>query len=261
MEKEISNENNHCRGKKRSLVLPALIMGIAIIISCIGMMYLFTDYKKGVGNSISATGSAELDLDSDLIVWRGHFNAFGETSKEAYDIIKVDAEKVKSYLVNSGIQDSEMVFNSVNINEKEEPIYDENGNWRGTKFIGYDLSQNVVITSKDIDRVEKVSRDISKLLEEGVQFTSNSPEYYCTTLSDSKLELIKLATANAKERIDIMANEAKASVGKLKNSKLGVFQIVAKNSGTSSYAYDGFLDTSSRAKTASITVKLEYAIK
>lgn len=247
--------------EKKSLALPAFLIAIAIIVSSIGGMYLFTDYKKGVGNSISATGSAELELDSDLVVWRGYFDASGDTSKEAYDIIKVDADKVKEYLSENGITEDEMVFNSVNIMEKTEPIYDANGNWRGSTFVGYELSQNVVITSKDIDKVEKVSRDISKLLEDGVKFVSNSPEYYCTTLSNSKLELIKLATANAKERIDIMAAEAGASVGKLKNSKLGVFQIVAENSGTSSYAYDGFLDTTSRRKTASITVKLEYAIK
>lgn len=261
MENEVKKDNERVHYGKKSFTLPAFILGIALIVSSIGMMYLFTDYKKGVGNSISATGSAELDLDSDLVVWRGYFNATGDTSKEAYDIIKVDADKVKEYLLNNGIKETEVVFNSVNINEKTEGIYDANGNWRGSRLIGYDLSQNVVVTSKDIDKVEKVSRDISKLLEEGVQFSSNSPEYYCTTLSNSKLELIKLATANAKERIDIMAEEANASVGKLKNSKLGVFQIVAKNSGTSSYAYDGYLDTSSRKKTASITVKLEYAIK
>lgn len=247
--------------EKKSFTLPAFLLAIAIVVSSIGGMYLFTDYKKGVGNSISATGSAELSLDSDLIVWRGYFDATGETSKEAYNIIKVDADRVKKYLEDNGIKDNEMVFNSVNISEKVEGIYDANGNWVGSNLVGYDLSQNVVITSKDIEKVEKVSRDISKLLEDGVQFRSNSPEYYCTTLSDSKLELIKLATANAKERIDIMASEAGASVGKLKNSKLGVFQIVAENSGTASFAYDGFLDTSSRKKTASITVKLEYAIK
>lgn len=247
--------------EKKSYAVPALIIGIAAIVSLVGSMYLFTDYKKSVGSSISATGSAELDLDSDLVVWRGNFSAQAETSRDAYDIIKNDAERAKRFLSNNGISDSEMVFNSVNITEKTEPVYDSNGYYKGSKFVGYELSQNVIVTSKDIDKVEKVSRDISQLLEDGVQFESNSPEYYCTTLSDSKLELIKLATKNAKERIDIMASEANANVGRLQNSKLGVFQIVAKNSGTSSYAYDGYLDTSSRKKTASITVKLEYNIK
>ena len=58
-----------------------------------------------------------------------------------------------------------------------------------------------------------------------------------------------------------MAKNSGAKVGKLRNSNLGVFQITATNSGTSSYSYDGAFDTSSRNKTASITVKLEYDLK
>ena len=76
-----------------------------------------------------------------------------------------------------------------------------------------------------------------------------------------KLDLINKASQNAKDGIDIMAKNTGASLGKLKNSNLGVFQITAKNSGTSSYSYDGAFDTSSRHKTATITVKLEYDIK
>ena len=247
--------------EKKSFVLPVLIFSIGLMISTVGAMYLFTDYKKGVGSVISATGSAEIDLESDLIVWRGIFKASADTSKDAYDKIKLDADKAKTFLLDHGINANEMIFDSVNINEKTENIYDDNGRYAGERFIGYELSQKVTVSSKDIIKVEKVSRDISSLLEDNVEFTSYSPEYYVSTLADKKLELIKLATANAKERIDIMANEANANVGKLKNSKLGVFQIVAKNSGTSAYSYDGYLDTSSKDKVASITVRLEYAIK
>ena len=247
--------------ERKSWTLPALILGIALVLSTIGAMFLFTDYKKGVGSVISATGSAEIDLESDLIVWRGNFKAIANTSMDAYDKIKKDAEKAKTFLLNNGIKEDEMIFDSVNIIEKTESIYDDNGRYTGDRFIGYELSQKVTVTSNDIPKVEKVSRDISSLLEEGVEFASFSPEYYVSTLADKKLELIKLATANAKERIDIMAKEANASTGKLKNSRLGVFQIVAKNSGTSAYGYDGYLDTSSKDKTASITVRLEYSIR
>ena len=58
-----------------------------------------------------------------------------------------------------------------------------------------------------------------------------------------------------------MADQSGAKVGKLRNSNLGVFQITAQNSGTSFYSYDGYLDTTSRYKTASITVRLEYNVK
>ena len=246
--------------EKSHSIVSSLILGIFMSISLIGSVFLFTNYKLTVNNTISATGSAELDFETDLIVWRGRFIATGDTSKEAYDKIKVDAETVKTYLENNSISDSEMVFSSVDVRELTESIYDDSGRWRGERKIGYELRENVTITSNDIDKVEKVSRDISELLSYGVEFVSEAPEYYCTTLSDTKLKLIEEATKNAKERIDIMAKEAGAKVSKLKNSRLGVFQIVAKNSGTSNFAYDGYFDTSSRSKTASITVRLEYGI-
>ncbi len=94
-----------------------------------------------------------------------------------------------------------------------------------------------------------------------MEFESYSPEYYKTNLDDVKMELIGKATENARERIDIMAASTGARIGRLKNSELGVIQITPQNSGTSSYTYDGAFDTSSRYKTATITVRLDYAVK
>jgi hypothetical protein len=119
----------------------------------------------------------------------------------------------------------------------------------------------VIVTSSDLDKVEQISRDISSLLDQGVELTSDSPEYYYSGLETLKLDLIDKASLNSKERIDIIAKNSGAKLGKLKNSSLGVFQITAKNSGTSSYSYDGAFDTTSRYKTAPITVKLEYDLK
>ena len=107
--------------------------------------------------------------------------------------------------------------------------------------------------------MENISRDITKLIESGVEFESELPEYYYTKLDEVKLDLIEKATANAKERIDIMSAGSGAKAGKLLSATLGVFQITAKNSGSESYSYDGYLDTSSRYKTANITVRLNYA--
>ena len=53
--------------------------------------------------------------------------------------------------------------------------------------------------------MENISRDITKLIESGVEFESELPEYYYTKLDEVKLDLIEKATANAKERIDIMS--------------------------------------------------------
>ena len=94
-----------------------------------------------------------------------------------------------------------------------------------------------------------------------MEFTSNSPEYYYKDLDSLKLELVEAATENAKQRIDLMAKGSGCTVGNLVSSNLGVFQITAKNSSEDEYSSGGTYNTSSREKTATITVKLNYAVK
>ena len=247
-------------GKNRSW-LNALIIGLCIMASCAAIAFGLSHFRSESVHTISATGGANVDFESDVIIWRGSFFFFDYTSKSAYDKIKNDSAQVKKYLMNNGITEDEIVFNSVDIYKTYKDIYDDNGNYIGREQDGYSLEQSVVVTSSDIDKVELISRDISTLLETGVELTSEAPEYYYTGLDELKLGLIESATQNAKERIDIMAENSDAKLGKLRNSSLGVFQITAKNSGTGSYSYDGAFDTSSRHKTASITVRLEYDLK
>ena len=226
--------------KKSMGFLNALIIGLSIVASCVVLAMGLSRFRSESVHTIAATGSASVNFESDLIIWRGSFSSHDYTSKDAYDTIKKDAAVVKQYLMDNGVTEDEIVFNSVDIWKEYRDIYDENGNYTGREFDGYSLRQTVDVTSSDIDKVEKISRDISSLLEKGVEFESQSPEYYYTGLDDLK---------------------SGAKLGKLRNSSLGVFQITATNSGTSSYSYDGAFDTSARNKTATITVKLEYDLK
>ena len=241
--------------------LGPLIIGASIVASCVVLVTGITRFKWESGHSISATGSASMNFDSDLIVWKGYFTAEAITSKAAYDKIKKEASIVEKYLIDNGVAKEDILFSSVDITEQYDNTYDDYGNLISSTLRGYELEQNVKVSSSKIDEVELISHDISSLLDSGVEFNSDSPEYYCTTLDDVKLDLIEKATENAKARIDIMAEKTGASTGRLLNSNLGVFQITAANTGTSDYTYDGYYDTSSREKTATITVRLEYSVK
>ncbi|MBQ6966555.1 MAG: SIMPL domain-containing protein [Lachnospiraceae bacterium] len=257
-------EKNSCAKKKGGnglFFLPALFIAIAVMVSSAILAYGFIYYKTSGDNDIKATGSASLDFESDLIVWRGNFSQEATTSRIAYEKIKNDADIVKSYLLKQGLSEKEIVFSSVDVSRTTEDRYNDEGNYIGSYYTGYKLTQSITVTSSKIDAVEEISRNISTLLESGVEFESWSPEYYKTNLDDVKMELIGMATENAKERIDIMAQASGATIGRLKNSELGVIQITAQNSGTSSYSYDGAFDTGSRYKTATITVRLDYAVK
>lgn len=247
--------------QKKTSPVNALIIGLCIVVSCVSLAIGLAHFRSESSHVITATGSASVDFEADIIIWRGSFSAVAYTSQDAYSKIKQDAELVKNYLTSNGVTDEEIVFNSVDISRTYRDVYDVNGNYVGSEPDGYQLTQDVTVSSSNLDNIEKISRGISSLLDQGVELSSGAPEYYYSDLDALKLDLIDKASINAKDRIDIVAKNSGAKLGKLKNSSLGVFQITAKNSGTSSYSYDGAFDTSSRYKTATITVKLEYDLR
>ena len=111
-----------------------------------------------------------------------------------------------------------------------------------------------------MDLVEDISRKITELINQGIDFTSNSPSYYYTHLSDLKLQLIKDASENARQRAENMIEGSGAKLGKLVNATMGVFQITGLYS-NEDYSWGGTYNTSSKNKTARITVHQVYMLK
>ncbi len=261
-------ENSENNEKKQSTALKSIITLAGVIVLTAGIVactMIFTKglvtYKTNGSGGLSATGSASVDFEADLIVWRGTYSTYARTTSEAYSRLGDDTKKIKRYLENNGVDSSDVVFSAIDISKRYVSNYNDEGNYVGETFDGYELYQTVTVSSEDVDKVENVSRDITKLIEEGVEFTSNSPEYYYKDLDSLKLELVEAATKNAKDRIDLMAEGCGCRPGKLVSSSLGVFQITAKNSAEDEYSSGGTYNTSSRQKTATITVHLNYAVE
>lgn len=245
----------------RSRVIATFIAGVSLIIAIVIAVSGFVGYKQNAGGGISASGSATRDFSADLIVWRGSFSAYGQSTTAAYEIIKKDAGIIEDYLIAHNVPKESIVFSSVDIMPDYKQIYNDYGNMTGSELIGYSLSQRLTIQSTDVDNIEVISRDITELIGSGVNFYSEAPEYYYTKLSELKLELIDAATADAKARIDIMAEKAGGKADKLLSATLGTFQITAQNSATDSYTAGGAFNTWSREKTMFISVKLHYALR
>ena len=82
---------------------------------------------------------------------------------------------------------------------------------------------------------------------------------FYTGLKDLKLDLLSKATADAKARASIIATEAGADIGELKSAEMGILQIVGQYS-DDDYSWGGTFNTSSKLKTASITIDLSYEL-
>ncbi len=236
----------------------AVIFGIAIVIAS---YFLGEAYKNRtqVDGEIRVTGLGKVNFISDLIVWEGSFSVTNYELKNAYTSLEKDKITIKKYLVSKGIKESKIVFQAVNPQKQTQTLYSSDGKYMGEKFVGYRLTQRIKIESKEVDKVEKISREISELLNQGIDFYSEQPRYYYTKLSDLKIEMISKATEDAKLRAEKIAQFSGSQLGSVKSAKMGVFQITGQNS-KEDYSWGGTFNTSSKAKTASITVKLVYQI-
>jgi hypothetical protein len=238
--------------------LNVIIIALAIIISS----YLFSDAfqnRNKSNDTISVTGLGKKDFVSDLIVWSGSFSKKSYTLKEAYAALDSDREKIKTYLSGKGIASSDIIFSAVNFNKDFETTYNENGTPKQQIFTGFTLTQSVSIQSKEVNKIEEISRQSSELINSGIEFYSNPPEYYYTKLAELKIKMIAEATKDASIRAKSIAENANASLGNLKKSDMGVFQITGQNS-SEDFSYGGSFNTISKNKTASITVKLVYQV-
>lgn len=236
----------------------SIIFGIAIVAASIFLGKAYTDRTK-IDGEIRVTGLGKADFSSDLIVWEGRFGAQNIDLKQAYLTLEKNKATINQYLSEKGINTEQLIYSAVNTNQKNKQIYSSDGKYIGEEFVGYELTQSVQIESTEVDKIEKVSREVTELLNQGVQFYSESPRYYYTKLADLKIEMISKATEDARLRAEKISEFSGGKLGDLESAKMGIFQITGQNS-KEDYSWGGTFNTSSREKTASITMKLVYKV-
>ena len=236
----------------------AVIVGIAFFLAALALGIAFYQTKKPV-KTVSVVGLAEKDFTSDLVVWNVEYKVLDQDMKTSYTKIKEQAATVKEFLTNKGIKESEMDFKNISTSPRKDSHW-VNGHWEET-FLGYESEQRVRIESKDVEKVEKVIREISELYEQDIRIYSWSPEYYYTKLSDLKLEMLAEASKNAHERAETITKNAGGRLGDLKTATTGVFQITAPNSAEEDYSWGGAFNTSSKQKHVSINMRQTYYVK
>jgi len=200
--------------------LAALAMALGMVMSVLIAASTWKEVRKRPDkNNIRITGSARKRIVSDLIHWSATVEANAPERTAAYMALKSGTEKKVSK--------------------------------------GYSAVQVISVRSENIPIVEKASRQITSLLEQGVFVSSSSPRYYYTRLGELKLEMLSEAAKDARGRAEnILRSAGNTSVGKLVYADMGVININAANStGTSD---EGNNDTTSYEKDIITIVHAEY---
>ena len=237
-----------------------IAIAIASLGFIIGLAFLGSAIKNRnrSENTVSVTGLGSKTFTSDLISWTGNFSRNNFELRSAYDQLAEDRKVIEKYMLSQGIPKKDIVFSAVDIQKQFN--YNNNADGGSSQtFAGYQLSQSISLQSKDVAKIENLARNITEIINLGIEFTSSPPNYFYTKLADVKQQMIADATKDAKERAEKIAENAGADLGNLKKASMGVIQITAPNS-NEDYSYGGTYNTASKEKEASITIKLEYEV-
>lgn len=241
----------------KTLALP--IFGAILCIGLISSAFIVVhglESIKNKENSISITGSAKKQFKSDFVIWRGTYSAQSANLPQAYAALKAETVKVKSYLNGKGIKDADLVFSS--INTVPSYVILPNGQ-QSSKIESYRLVETVQVNSKNVDGITNISRQSTELINQGIDFQSNAPEYYYTKLADLKIDMLSLATKDAMTRAQQIAKTTGGTIGKLRSARMGVFQITPLYS--TDVSDSGIYDNSSINKEITGVMTCEFEIK
>ena len=141
---------------KNTIIFSTAIV-LAVGISCLTFLNRYPNSRKGY---VEVKGMGQTNFESDLIVWEGSYKRKKANLKEAFAAITSDKKIVEKFLSNNGVLTEEIVFGPVSTEEVFETIFSQNGDIIGQKFMGYNLSQDILIESNNVLNIEKYHRDI-----------------------------------------------------------------------------------------------------
>ncbi len=237
--------------ENNNILKSSVILGLSFIIGFIIISYSLIQIKS-FDNLLVVTGSSKQLVVSDIAKWNASFsrNAYDYNLNQGYTAMKADEDIVKEFLRDNGISESEITITPVSMqkNYKYDSSYDSPDE--------YTLIQNVTIESGDIEKIKLISKNAQRVIEKGVIFSANAPQYYYSKLSDARINLLPSAMEDARKRAESISGK---KAGSLKSVSMGVVQVLQPNSvDISDY---GMYDTSTVEKEIMITVRASFSLR
>lgn len=210
----------------------ALILGLCLIAGLSSLGYLLANAAisvKEYERTVTVKGLSEREYKADIVIWPIQFSTASNNLEQMYQSIDSNTDKIKTFLINEGIEATAISYSSPAITDKSAQQY---GSSNGAEF-RYTASQTVTVYSKNIDVVRAVMSKMSNLGKQGIVFTGDNYqsqiEYIFARLNEVKPKMIEEATRKAREVAEKFADDSKSVLGKIKSASQGQFSINARD--------------------------------
>ena len=203
----------------------AMIVGVAVVAAAalFGRSLIDSFRIHHQEKRITVTGSATRRIRSDSIVWEASVRARDPGMTAAYKKLASDMPVLMQFVKAHGVPDSEVTPSATSISEVHPR--DQNGVYQEDQVVAYIAEQRITVVSSDIPKVEKISREVTELLDKGIYVHSEAPLYIYTKLAELKIQMLAEASKDARLRAEKIAENTGAALGGLLSSRMGVLQI------------------------------------
>lgn len=240
--------------ERPNMIVPMGILGVCLIIA----VFIFTSAwsaSRSANMTLNVTGSATKELVSDLGIFSGSLSVQNVSKASAYRSLQDMKPGLMRYFKQWGFSEDDIEFET----ESSYANYDYDGNGRQLGIRNWTYRQRLRIKSTDVEKIKEMSLDVNKLVERGIYFDVEQPEYYYTDLAGIKKDVQASAAKDAMERAQKIAEATGRKLGPMRSGRMGVLQITPRNSNmVSDY---GVNDVSSIEKEITAVVSGEFQME
>jgi hypothetical protein len=177
-------------------------------------------------DGVTVTGASTERIRSDTVDWSVELSHSDATQALAYRGLAPAVAATTAYLRREGLPATEWQLGTVST-ERSDTRDPRTGELRSTVWTS---RQRLRIASRQVEKVQAISRGIGELIGEGVPLSIEPPSFTYAALAAKRVDMLAKATADARHRAKAIAREAGSRIGPMTRADTGSFQITAPNS-------------------------------
>lgn len=184
---------------------------------------------------VTVKGSAEKDVDADLMVWPLAHTVSGNDLGEVQRGLETNTQAIRQFFMDSGFGEDEIVIAPASLEDRWAYAYGEN---RAPERYRY--STTVTLRTAKVGKAMSALRRTGDLLAKGVMLggsggegaAAGGPDFDYTKLNAIKPALIAEATANARQSAEQFAKDSGARISGIRTANQGVVSINNRDAGS-----------------------------
>ena len=188
----------------------------------------------GISNKdrkVTVKGLSEREVEADKVTWPIRTKEIGDDLTALYTRINSTTGKVKAFLKQNGVKDSEISVNApVVVDMSAERYGVQNSKYR------YNITSTITVTSRNVKLVRSIIARQGELLKQGVAVVDggygNGVVYEYVSFQQMKPKMMQEAIKNAEQTARQFAENSDSKLGKILEAGQGQFTINDRDSNT-----------------------------